>query len=100
MAVRSMGPLRRLARPLAVRSGDLRTSLRGGVTVSYFEWVQNLMNYYWTEKEVFEKLRPIMITAFDDVWNASQKYQCDLRTGAYIVATARVAEAMKALGRV
>jgi glutamate dehydrogenase/leucine dehydrogenase len=72
----------------------------GGVTVSYFEWVQNLMNYYWTEKEVFEKLRPIMITAFDDVWNASQKYQCDLRTGAYIVATARVAEAMKALGRV
>lgn len=72
----------------------------GGVTVSYFEWVQNLMNYYWTEKEVFEKLKPIMVTSFREVWNAAKKYHCDVRTGAYIVATARIAEAMKARGRV
>lgn len=72
----------------------------GGVTVSYFEWVQNLANYYWTEKEVFEKLKPIMVTSFKGVWDAAKKYNCDMRTGAYIVATARVAEAMKARGRV
>jgi glutamate dehydrogenase/leucine dehydrogenase len=72
----------------------------GGVTVSYFEWVQNLANYYWTEKEVFAKLRPIMVSSFNDVWKAGKKYNCDMRTAAYIVATARIAEAMKARGRV
>ncbi len=72
----------------------------GGVTVSYFEWVQNLMNYYWTEKEVLAKLRPIMVSSFRDVWKSAKQYHCDLRTAAYIVATARIAEAMKARGRV
>ncbi|OGY87345.1 MAG: glutamate dehydrogenase [Candidatus Kerfeldbacteria bacterium RIFOXYA2_FULL_38_24] len=72
----------------------------GGVTVSYFEWVQNLSNYYWTEKEVFEKLKPIMVQAFNDVWSAGQKYKTDLRTGAYIHATTRIAAAMKARGQV
>lgn len=72
----------------------------GGVTVSYFEWVQNNMGYYWTEKEVMTKLQPIMDDAFANVWSAAQKNKTDLRTGAYIVATARIAQAMEDRGRV
>lgn len=72
----------------------------GGVTVSYFEWVQNLMNYYWTEKEVLEKLQPIMEKSFTAVWETAQTHQVDLRTAAYVVATGRIAEAMKARGMV
>lgn len=72
----------------------------GGVTVSYFEWVQNLANYYWTEKEVLDKLKPIMVDAFNAVWGAAEKNKTDMRTGAYIVATARIAAAMKDRGRV
>lgn len=72
----------------------------GGVTVSYFEWVQNLMNYYWTEKEVMAKLRPIMVSAFNAVWSTAQHHNIDLRTAAYVVATRRIAESMQARGRV
>lgn len=72
----------------------------GGVTVSYFEWVQNRMQYYWTEQEVFEKLKPIMVSATAHVWKAAQQHACDLRTGAYIHATARIAHAMKDRGRI
>ncbi|MFC1598095.1 Glu/Leu/Phe/Val dehydrogenase [Patescibacteria group bacterium] len=72
----------------------------GGVTVSYFEWVQNTMQYYWSEKEVLERLKPIMVTAFNDVWTAAEKYKTDMRTGAYVHATARISEAMQARGRV
>lgn len=72
----------------------------GGVTVSYFEWVQNLMNYYWTEKEVLQKLEPIMKKSFEDMWRIHEQYKCDLRTAAYILALGRVAESMKARGGV
>ncbi|MBI2410650.1 MAG: Glu/Leu/Phe/Val dehydrogenase [Candidatus Kerfeldbacteria bacterium] len=72
----------------------------GGVTVSYFEWVQNRMGYYWAEQEVFDRLRPMMIQAFTDVWNQSKKYSCDMRTGAYIHSLARIAEAMQDRGRI
>jgi len=72
----------------------------GGVTVSYFEWVQNSTQYYWSEKEVLEKLKPIMDDAFKAVWDASQKNKTDMRTGAYIVATKRIADSMKDRGRV
>ncbi|MEA3430930.1 MAG: Glu/Leu/Phe/Val dehydrogenase [Nanoarchaeota archaeon] len=67
----------------------------GGVTVSYFEWVQNLMNFYWSEEEVLEKLKPLMDNAFDDVWKAADEHKTTLRMGAYIVAVKRVADTIK-----
>lgn len=70
----------------------------GGVTVSYFEQVQNSYNYYWSEKEVLAKLEPIMIDSFNAVWAAKEKYGCDMRTGAYIHAAKRIEEAMLAKG--
>lgn len=72
----------------------------GGVTVSYFEWVQNLTNYYWTEQEVLEKLQPIMERNFFAIWEIAEKHKIDLRTAAYILATGRIAEAMQARGMV
>lgn len=70
----------------------------GGVTVSYFEQVQNAYNYYWTEKEVLAKLEPIMVDSFNSVWSNMEKYGCDMRTGAYVLGAGRIAEAMLARG--
>lgn len=70
----------------------------GGVTVSYFEQVQGNANFYWTEKEVHERLGHIMQKAFWSVVETAEKYKVDNRKGAYIVAVARVAEAMKLRG--
>ncbi|MDP3971029.1 MAG: Glu/Leu/Phe/Val dehydrogenase [bacterium] len=70
----------------------------GGVTVSYFEQVQNSYNYYWTEKEVLQKLEPIMVSSFNSVWDTMDRYGCDMRTAAYIVAAKRIEEAMLARG--
>ena len=70
----------------------------GGVTVSYFEWVQNRMGYYWSELEVDERLKAKMKTGYQDVYNYSQKYQVNLRYGAYSLALDRVATAMRLLG--
>lgn len=72
----------------------------GGVTVSYFEQVQNAYNYYWTESEVLEKLIKIMVDSFNAVWNTKQKHNIDMRTAAFVVAVERVAQAMKDRGRV
>lgn len=72
----------------------------GGVSVSYLEWVQNRMGYYWTEEEVDKKLETVMTSAFRDVYETSKKYETDLRTAAYILALSRVYDAMKALGRI
>ena len=58
----------------------------GGVTVSYFEWVQNKMGYYWTEEEVNKKHDEKMKIAFEKVWYNTQKYQTSMRIGAYITA--------------
>lgn len=70
----------------------------GGVTVSYFEQVQNAMNYYWTEEEVLSKLKPIMVNSFNEIWEAKEKHGVDMRTAAFVVAVARVAQAMRDRG--
>ncbi len=65
----------------------------GGVTVSYFEWVQNRYEYAWTEQEVNQKLESTMKRAFADVYETSRKYHVHMRTAAYILAVGRVADA-------
>jgi len=72
----------------------------GGVTVSYFEMVQNFYMYYWDEKEVHERLNKKMTTAYHSVLNTSKEYNINMRQAAYVVAVKRVAEAMKLRGRV
>ena len=70
----------------------------GGVTVSYFEWVQNQAGYYWTEKEVYDRLDQKMTEATHAVLDAAKKYNIDPRTAAYTVSVKRVADAMKLRG--
>jgi glutamate dehydrogenase len=70
----------------------------GGVVVSYFEWVQNMHNYYWSLDVVNERLEQIMVRSFEDVWNYSEKYQVDLRTGAFMLGINRVADALRIKG--
>jgi glutamate dehydrogenase (NAD(P)+) len=70
----------------------------GGVTVSYFEWVQNVAGYYWEVEDVHERLDKKMTAAFYDVLNVSKEYKVDMRVAACIVAIRRVAEVMKLRG--
>jgi glutamate dehydrogenase (NAD(P)+) len=70
----------------------------GGVTVSYFEWVQGLQQYFWSLEEVNRELDRIMRRSFREVLNTSQSRQVDMRTAAYIVAVGRVAEAIRCRG--
>ena len=66
----------------------------GGVVVSYFEWVQDLQNFFWTEEEVNKKLREILVKAFDEVLNMSRKHAVDMRMAALMIGIDRVSRAM------
>lgn len=70
----------------------------GGVIVSYFEWVQNLQNYYWSEEEVNSKLEKQIEDAFKTAWDTALANNTSLRTGAYMVAVSRIVEAAKLRG--
>jgi glutamate dehydrogenase (NAD(P)+) len=66
----------------------------GGVVVSYFEWVQDLQNFFWTEEEITNKLRDILVKAFHEVLHMSQKQKVDMRLAALMIGIDRVARAM------
>jgi glutamate dehydrogenase len=70
----------------------------GGVTVSYFEWVQNNQGYYWSEEEVEEKLESVMVKAFENVYTLSQTRRVDMRLAAYMVGVRKMAEASRFRG--
>jgi glutamate dehydrogenase (NAD(P)+) len=70
----------------------------GGVTTSYFEWVQDRHGYFWSEKEVNERLEAKMMQAFDAVLQTAERYKVDMRTAAYIVAINRVATVTRMRG--
>lgn len=70
----------------------------GGVTVSYLEWVQNRMGYYWTEERVNQDLKRIMEKAFDQVYATTKKHRVDMRIAAFIVGIQRVTEASEMRG--
>ncbi|RLD16202.1 MAG: glutamate dehydrogenase [Caldiserica bacterium] len=70
----------------------------GGVTVSYFEWVQDLQEHFWEKRDIYRKLSLVMRKSFNEVLNISKKEKCSLRTSAYILAVSRVAEAVRLRG--
>ena len=70
----------------------------GGVTVSYFEMVQNLYMYYWDAQHVHELLDKRMTTAYHLVWYTSKEHNINMRQAAYLVAVKRVVDAMKLRG--
>lgn len=71
----------------------------GGVIVSYYEWVQNLMNYYWSASEVRQKLEEQIVEAFNKTWEMRDQRGVDFRMAAYLVALARLNEALVMRGR-
>jgi glutamate dehydrogenase (NAD(P)+) len=70
----------------------------GGVTVSYFEWVQDRQGYFWTEERVNRRLDRMMSRAFDKVYDAAQEHDVSMRIGAYVLAIKKVADALRLRG--
>ncbi len=70
----------------------------GGVTVSYYEWVQNKAGYYWTVPQIHQSLQQTMATEFNTVYNYMEKCNCDMRTAAYAHALNRLGTAISAQG--
>ncbi|MGC4379168.1 Glu/Leu/Phe/Val dehydrogenase [Fictibacillus sp. Mic-4] len=70
----------------------------GGVTVSYFEWVQNNQGYYWTEEEVAVRLRKVMVESFEKIYETAQIHKVDMRLAAYMVGIRKMAEASRFRG--
>jgi len=70
----------------------------GGVTVSYFEWVQNRQGYYWSEEEVFEKLEKYIVPAFHTIYEAMQEHKSTMRDAAFVLAIKRIVAAIEAKG--
>ncbi|MCM3612501.1 Glu/Leu/Phe/Val dehydrogenase [Planococcus sp. MERTA32b] len=70
----------------------------GGVTVSYFEWVQNNQGYYWTQEEVDERLNKKLVDAFENIYNVATTRNIDMRLAAYMVGARRTAEAARFRG--
>ncbi len=71
----------------------------GGVTVSYFEWVQNISGFYWTAEEVRKRLEPIMVKSFKEIWEMAKVKKISLRDAAFATGIGRIVEAMKYRGR-
>lgn len=96
------GPTTAIASQMLAESGvtivpDILANA-GGVTVSYFEWVQDRMGYFWTEEIVNSRLEQIMVQSFGEVRQTAEKYKVDLRTGAYILSIDRVASVYRMRG--
>lgn len=70
----------------------------GGVTVSYFEWVQNLYSHYWSVEEVIDREERAMVEAFNDIWNVVEKYNVSIRQAAYMSSVKKIADVMKVRG--
>ncbi|EPF47983.1 Glu/Leu/Phe/Val dehydrogenase [Treponema vincentii] len=96
------GPITLEADDILYKKGILVTpdilTNAGGVTVSYFEWVQNLYGYYWTEKEVEEKEERAMVDAFNPIWALKQEKNVSFRQATYMKSIKRIDEAMKVRG--
>lgn len=70
----------------------------GGVTVSYFEWVQNNQGFYWSEEEVEEKLEKMMVKSFNNIYEMANNRRIDMRLAAYMVGVRKMAEASRFRG--
>jgi glutamate dehydrogenase (NADP+) len=96
------GPINSAADRILEKKGiyvfpDILTNA-GGVTVSYFEWVQNRSGLYWTLEDVNQRLKERMVVEAEKVWSIAQEFAVSLRTAAYIHALNRLGEALDAKG--